>query len=56
VNLIQVVIKFSMMFRPALRHTQPPVIWVMGLLGGKVAGAWFDLLPPSSARLKMGWS
>jgi hypothetical protein len=32
-NLIQVVMRFPMMSRPALRHTQPPVQWIMGLFG-----------------------
>ena len=26
--------------RPALRPTQPPIQWVLGLSGGKAAGAW----------------
>ena len=26
--------------RPALRPTQPPIQWVLGLRGGKAAGMW----------------
>jgi hypothetical protein len=31
---------FLHLFRPALEATQPPTRWVMGLSGGKAAGAW----------------
>jgi hypothetical protein len=48
---------FSEMSRPALGPTQPPVQWVPGFLPcGKLARAWFDHSPPSTAWIKNEWS
>jgi len=48
---------FSEMSRPALGPFQPLIQWVQGFLPGrKLAEAWFDHSPPSSAWIKNEWS
>ena len=46
---------FQHLSRPTLGHTQPPVQWVQGFLGGKERpGRDADPSPPSSAVIMQG--
>jgi hypothetical protein len=48
---------FSMLSRPALGSTQPPIQWVLGGLstGVKRPGSEADHSPPASAEVKKMW-
>ena len=47
-----------MAFGLAVKPTQPPIQWVLGILslGRKKAGCEADHLHPSSAKVKIEWS
>jgi hypothetical protein len=49
---------FTIVSRPALGPTQPPIQWVPGALslGVKQSGREGDHSPPSSAEVKNAWS